>query len=235
MTGVKWRGWLSQVLRGIAGLSFPYFLSVIPLEPRTTGLVLAGAVALYIGARIGSLFEPETLRRGGGAVSYIGEALFVSLAITMALVLVGESGYVHVGVGAAIVTVIGYLIFHALVLPMVARHQIQATEDAPVRPLLRRFVYVGAFIAEEGAALMCMALAVHVNVEARQGPWGLLDVVPVFPLVLLAFFYFPVLRLQTASHPGLTSEQSKAAAFEGALLQGAAVLLAAFTGTNPWI
>lgn len=235
MIGPRWRGSLSQALRGALGLGFPWLLMAIPADKRITGPVIMGAVLLFIAARIGSLFEPETLRRGGGMGAHIGEAIFVSLALTMGLVLLAEADFVEIGIGLGVILVIGYLLLHAIALPIVGALRAEKTKDRPARPILRRFVYTGAFVAQEGAALLCIALAVHVHVEARQGPWGLWEIVPILPMIVLAFFYLPLLWLESAAHPGLSRREADRAAFEGALLQVGAVLVGAFTGTNPWV
>lgn len=227
------RGWASQLLRGILGLAFPYLLVAIPADVRFTAPLVAGGTLLYIAARIACLFEPETLRRGGGSGVHIGEALLVSLALTMSLVLLSEADLLNVGIGGGVVLVIVYLLLHAIALPMLTAARAAGIGDQPPRPALRRFIYAGAFVTEEAIALMCIALATHAHVEAQQGPWGLWDVIPILPMVVLVFFYLPPLWLEAAAHPGLTPDQSRRAASEGALLQAGAVLVAALTGTAP--
>lgn len=231
----KSRGWPSQVVRGVLGFGFPFLLTTIPADRQFTAPILFGGVILFITARLAALFEPETLRRGGGMGMHIGEAIFVCLALTMALVLMAEADYLEIGIGAGVLVVIGYLLFHAIVLPLLTAWRMESSKDAPARMGLRRFVYAGAFFAEEGAALMCIALAVHTNIEARQGPWGLWDATPVFAMIVLVFFYLPILWLESCAHPGLSEGESMTAAIEGALLQAGAVLVGAFTGVHPWV
>ncbi len=224
---------LSQILRGVLGLAFPYLLSAIPADIHIVAPLVTGGTLLYIAARLASLLEPETLRRGGGLGAHIGEALLVSLALTMSLVLLAEGGFAEISIGMGVVIVIVYLLLHAIALPWLTASRVARVGDAPARPGLRRFIYTGAFVAEEALALMCIGLAVQTHVEARQGPWGPWDLVPIMPLVMLVFFYLPVLRLESAAHPRLTPQQSEQAAKEGALLQAGAVIVAALTGTIP--
>lgn len=225
--------WIPQTLRGVLGLAFPWLITLIPADVRITGPVLAGGILLYATGRFASLFEPETLRRGGARAS-LGEGIFVCLTLIVALVALAEGGYLPIGIGTGVLIVVGYLLVHAIVLPIALAMRASKLAESPARPGLRRLVYTGAFVAEETAALACIGLAVHAHVEARQGPWTLWDVTPIFPLLLL-FLYVPLLRLESAANPSLSEEESVQASLEGLVLQIGAILVAAFTGVTPWL
>jgi hypothetical protein len=187
-----------------------------------------------VSARVATLFEPETLRRSGAGAP-IGEGIFVALAMIIALVAIDEAGYVDIGVGLGIALVLGYLLVHVLVLPLLLARRARTLAHARPRPRLRWLVYSGTFVAEEAAALTCVVLAMSTHVEARQGPWNLWDVVPIFALLVLGLLYRPLLMLEIAAHPNLSDAEIEQAAFEGFLLQVGAVLVAALTGVAPWI
>ena len=106
-------GWLqrngggAQLLRGLLGLAFPFMLVLIPAEIRFTAPLVGGGVFAYLVARWLVLVEPTTLNdMGNAARGHIGEAVFPSLAFTMALTLLAESGIIQVGVGTGIIIVI---------------------------------------------------------------------------------------------------------------------------------
>ena len=227
--------WLSHLLRGALGLSFPWLLTAIPAKVQFTAPALSIGVALYVIARVASLFEPETIRRTAGLLAIVGEAIFVTLALILAMVTSNEAGYIDISIGAGVGIVIGYLLFHMVVVPFALMLRSGAAEGKPPITWLRRIIYAGAFVAEEAAALTCIALAAQMHVEARQGPWGLWDIIPIFPLVLLVFFYVPLALFEASSHPRLDEKDSLAAALEGSLLQLGAVLVATLTGVVPWI
>lgn len=234
-TKARRSAWPSQLLRGALGLSFPWLLVAIPADVRFTGPALTTGVALFVVARIASLFEPETLRRTPGMLVIVAEAVFVTLALILALVTMNEGGYIDTSIGAGVAIVIGYLLLHTLGVPLVLMLRAGASQDKPPIGWLRHVIYAGAFVAEETAALTCVSLAAHMHVEARQGPWGLWDLVPIFPIILLVFFYVPLALFEAAAHPRLREYDSLKAAFEGALLQVGAVLVAALTGVVPWV
>lgn len=225
----------SQVARAFLGLAFPYLLLAIPPRVEYTAPAILVGIVLYVSARIASLFEPATLRRGGGVGATIGEAILLCLALALGLTALVETGWVDIAIGTGTLIVVGYLLLHAIALPIATQVRERNLADAPARPRLRSFIYAGAFVTQEAIALACIALAAHGQVVARQGPWGLWDLLPILPLIMLVIFYGPVLKLEVAAHPRLSEEESLQAGIEGMAIQAGAILVAAFTGVAPWV
>jgi hypothetical protein len=215
-------------------------MHAIPNEVRYVMPILSAGVAGYVIARIAMLIEPHTLRRypAGSLRAHVGEAIIVSLAVTMAQVLLGEEGVLPFGLGAGIAIVIGYLIFHAAVLPFLFMWRAGKVAGSPRREPLRRFIQVAAFVAEGTVVAAMMALTANAHQEIRQGPWGWLDVLflPWLSIIVLIFCYPPIAALEVAaSRRGETRGEALHEVFEAMVVIVAALYVVAITGAAPWI
>lgn len=227
----------AQILRGLLGFAFPYLLVLVPDDKSVKSPLVVAGVFSYIAARWLVLFEPKTLRdMGGTALGHWGEAIFVSLALVIALVLLHEAG-VPVGIGAGVIIVIVYLIAHILLLPMLVRYRVARVEDETERPSLRRFIRGVSFVAGEAVAAMTIGLALHYHESARRGPdWGLWDLVPIMPLVWLVVGYTPIVWLEMAATKQRNTRQAEVhGAIEASLVQAGAIVMSALTGRAPWL
>ena len=227
----------AQILRGLLGLAFPYLLAILPTDKRVTWPLIIVGILSYIAARWLVLFEPKTLLDMGPlARGHWGEAIFVSLALVIALVILHEAGF-GIGIGASIIVVIVYLIAHIMLLPVLVMYRIAKVEPEAERPNLRRFIRGASFVAGEAVAVMTIGLALHYHESARSGPdWGLWDITPIMPLVWLIVGYTPIIWLEMAATKQRTTRQAEVhGAIEASLLQAGAIVVSALTGRAPWI
>ena len=227
----------AQILRGVLGFAFPYLLLLVPDDTSFKSPLIIAGIFSYIAARWLVAFEPKTLEdMGGTALGHWGEAIFVSLALVIALMLLNQSG-IHVGIGAGIIIVIVYLIAHIILLPFLVMFQVGRAEQKPERPYLRRFIRGSAFVAGEAVALMTIALALHYHDEARRGPdWGIWDVFPIMPLIWMVVGYTPIIWLEMAATKQRATKAAEVhGAIEASLIQAGAIIVSALTGRAPWI
>jgi len=232
----RWGGG-AQLLRGLLGFAFPFALVLIPAELRFTAPLIGGGVFAYLAARWLVLAEPTTLMdMGSAAAGHLGEAVFLSLALTMAVVLLGSSGLINVGVGAGVILVIIYLLLHGMLLPLLASRRIKRAPTGAGRPNLRRFIRAAAFVAGETVSFMVIAMALHEHDVARQGPWSVWSVLPITEVVLLLVGYLPIVWLEMAATDTRTNRREEIhGATEAVLIQVAAVVVCVFTGHAPWL
>lgn len=229
-----------QILRGVIVLSFPYLLRALPPDKRLIQTLVVAGVAAYVLARTLVLFEPVTLSRHMVAGPLIwGEAIIVSLALTIALVAVGEGGVLPFGIGGGVAVVIGYLIYHILVLPIVGRLRLAKHAPAPrERKLLRHFIHLAAFFAEAGMVLMLMGMVLSEHDRMSSGPYSWWNVLalPWLQLILLVFCYAPVAALEAAAdRSNETTDDTVRDVLEGLLVLAAGIYVAAITGSEPWL
>lgn len=233
----RWGGG-AQVLRGALGLAFPYLLALVPAEQIIIAPIVGVGVFSYIGARWLVVLEPATLAdMGGAARGHWAEAIFVTLALVMALVGLGETGILNVGIGAGVVICIVYLIAHILLLPLLVHLREKKTEPRAERRMLRRFIRAAAFVAGEAVAAMTISLALHEHHLARSGPdWGVWDLLPVTPLVVLVVGFSPIVWLEMAATEDRVGRRREIhGAIEASLIQAGAILVTALTGRIPWL
>lgn len=229
-----------QLLRGMLCIAFPYAMHAIPNEARFVMPILTAGVFGYVFARLAMLVEPHTLRRypGGSVRAHIGEAFVVSIALSMAVLLLEDAGLFPFGLAGGIIIVVGYLVFHAAVLPFFFMWRAAKVGDAPAREPLRRFIQVAAFVAEGTVVATILTFTVDAHHEMRKGPWGWLDVLllPWFPIVFLVFCYPPIAALEVAaSRRGAGMREAAREVFEAVIIVLAAIYVVAITGAEPWI
>ncbi|MCB9568242.1 MAG: hypothetical protein H6710_13700 [Myxococcales bacterium] len=222
-------------LRAGLGLLLALVFPHLPVESPWVALVFVGGWLAYVIARVLLLREPGALRVIAAAPPslpyFIGEGLFVSLALVLLLVWLDSAGLVVVPPGPAIVMVIAYLLFHTVVLYFLTGFLAGGVaDDAKPRPRLRLFIRVAAFLAEESVLLAALAVTEGARVTALSEPWSLLDLLtaPLMGIVLLIFCYRPIAGISAA----VTDAPLEIG--EIVVLQAAALYVLAFTGSLPF-
>lgn len=222
-------------LRAALGLLFALLYPRLSLDSPALAIAFATGWLLFVSARLLVLGEPATLRRlreaPTGPIGHVGEALFVTLALVFILLWLAGLELVVVPMGAAIIAVIAYLIFHTLVLMgMMAVASRRLGPDAPPRPRRRAFIHVAAFLAEQTVLVAALAVTEGARRSAVSSPSTILDLLsaPVLGLVLLGCCYLPIARLSQA-----TTDRPLAIG-EIALVQAAALFVLALTGSLPF-
>jgi hypothetical protein len=232
----------AQLLRGLLAFAFPLLLAFVPQDIHYTAPLVVVGVFGFIAARWLVLAEPATLRdMGGMAPVHMGEAVFATVALAVAFTVLHEVLDVDGSMTVIMVlTVLAYLFLHGILLPLIAAilldRQGQREVTQSERPILRKFIRGAAFIAGEVVVLITIGLALEGHEEARQGPWGLWDVVPGTPLLLLLIGYLPIVWLEMAATKSRTGNRAEVhGAIEASLVQAGAVVVCAFTGIEPWL
>lgn len=237
----RWGGG-PQLLRGLLAFAFPFLLARVPHDIHYTGPLVVAGVLAYVVARWLVIAEPATLRESGGiSGGHIGEAIFVTVALAVALTVLHETVDLdRTTLTVMVLGVLAYLPLHGGLLPFLAHwylsRESQRGEERSERPNLRRFIRAAAFVAGETVVLIAIGLALNNHMEARRGPWGVWDVVPWVEIGLLVIGYLPIVWLEMAATKSRSNKQEEIdGAVEATLVQAAAVVVCALTGAAPWL
>ncbi|MCA9658929.1 MAG: hypothetical protein KC486_11345 [Myxococcales bacterium] len=222
-------------IRAALGLLFALLFPRLSLTSPWFAVAFAGGWLLFVVARLLVLREPAALRflraTPSGLALHVGEAVFVSLALAFLLLWLAGLGLVVVPMTAGIALVLGYFLFHAVVLWMLTSHFTgRVTEHGRSRPQLRRVLRIAAFLGEECVVVAALAVTEGARVEALSGPASVADLLaaPLLGLLLLGLCFTPIARLSQAA-----SDETLALG-EIALVHGAALFVLALTGSLPF-
>jgi hypothetical protein len=222
---------IREYMRPALGLLFVILVPLLPAGSPWTATVFVLALLAYIVARVLVLVEPEARRfivdHPIPLWMHIGEAVFVTLALILAMVLAHERDLVSIGIGAGTILAIGYLLVHGV--GLVLTENLLGTSDAPPREGMRKFMIVATFIAEESVLLSALVTAEGARVDLLNGPWQpwRLLFVPIFPIVLLIACYIPISRI------GRAAGDPERVPTDAIVVQIAALYVYALTGTLP--
>jgi hypothetical protein len=221
-----WALWLRRNVRGLVAFLFVLVVPRLPARSMISWLVLATGILVYIAARTLVLFEPGTLSRLRDApmpmILHIGEAVIVSLALVLVVSLFGE----HVGLSlpAGVLIVVGYLLYHGVVLQLAERWLPAKGEP---RVSLARFILGASFVAEQGLLLTSMVVTQGARHGMVTGPWSAWEILtlPLGGIVVIVVGFLPIARVATAA-----ADDARREVLNTVVIQVAALYAFAITG-----
>lgn len=222
---------IREYLRPALGLAFVIALPMLPADAWWTGVVFAVALLSYIVARVLVLVEPEARRfiveHPLPLWMHLGEAVFVTLALVLAMVVVHERGLLAIGAATGTIVAIGYLLAHGA--GLVTAEALIGPSEAPARPGMRRFIVIATFFAEEAVLLSTLMATEGARVSMMQSPWSPWQslTLPIVGIVVLFACYVPITRISRAA------DDPERLPIDALLIQIAALFVYALTGTLP--
>ena len=222
---------IREHLRPVLALAFVILAPHLPMHTAWMAAVFALALVAYVVARILVLVEPRArsflAEHPIPLWLHLGEAVFVTLALVLAMVMVDERGLLSIGVATGTILAIGYLLAHGV--GLLVAEAVLGTSDAPPKLGMRRFIVAAAFIAEESVLLATISVTEGGRASMASSPWHWWNTLtlPIFAIIVLVVCYIPITRISRAAG------DPERLPVDALIIQIAALYVLALTGTLP--